>query len=201
MVSYHYGNNKILNKVEVTNMLQSKRTELEAMKAEELRQMCKDMGISFYKGKSRLTKAEMIDKLLCEVENNGNNGEEVVEANDESIEQTKSEPVKSQEEIEAEEAARLAMRAKYIEEAKVGTIIAFRLESGKVISAMIVKKSTKNRKFKVETKYGAEHIVLFDEILWVRTNKRWPKFIYNLFKENEKSQEVDEDVRDEEAIS
>lgn len=198
MVSYHYGNNKILNKVEVTNMLQSKRTELEAMKAEELRQMCKDMGISFYKGKSRLTKAEMIDKLLCEVENNG---EEVVEANDESIEQTKSEPVKSQEEIEAEEAARLAMRAKYIEEAKVGTIIAFRLESGKVISAMIVKKSTKNRKFKVETKYGAEHIVLFDEILWVRTNKRWPKFIYNLFKENEKSQEVDEDVRDEEAIS
>lgn len=197
MVSYHYGNNKILNKVEVTNMLQSKRTELEAMKAEELRQMCKNMGISFYKGKSRLTKAEMIDKLLCEVENNG---EEVVEANDKSVEQAKSEPVKSQEEIEAEEAAKLAMRAKYIEEAKVGTIIAFRLESGKVISAMIVKKSTKNRKFKVETKYGAEHIVLFDEILWVRTNKRWPKFIYNLFKENVKSQEVDEDVRDEEAI-
>ena len=91
MVSYRYGNNKILNKVEVTNMLQSKRTELEAMKAEELRQMCKNMGISFYKGKSRLTKAEMIDKLLCEVESNG---EEVVEANDESIEQTKSEPVK-----------------------------------------------------------------------------------------------------------
>lgn len=198
MVSYHYGNNKILNKVEVTNMLQSKRTELEAMKAEELRQMCKDMGISFYKGKSRLTKAEMIDKLLCEVESNG---EEVVEANDENVEQAKSEPVKSQEEIEAEEAAKLAMRAKYIEEAKVGTIIAFRLESGKVISAMIVKKSTKNRKFKVETKYGAEHIVLFDEILWVRTNKRWPKFIYNLFKENVKSQEVDEDVRDEEAIN
>lgn len=182
-------------------MLQSKRTELGTMKAEELRQMCKNMGISFYKGKSRLTKVEMIDKLLCEVESNG---EEVIEANDESTEQTKSEPVKSQEEqeeIEAEEAAKLAMRAKYIEEAKVGTIIAFRLESGKVISAMIVKKSTKNRKFKVETKYGAEHIVLFDEILWVRTNKRWPKFIYNLFKENVKSQEVDEDVRDEEAIS
>lgn len=201
MVSYRYGNNKILNKVEVTNMLQSKRTELGTMKAEELRQMCKNMGISFYKGKSRLTKVEMIDKLLCEVESNG---EEVIEANDESTEQTKSEPVKSQEEqeeIEAEEAAKLAMRAKYIEEAKVGTIIAFRLESGKVISAMIVKKSTKNRKFKVETKYGAEHIVLFDEILWVRTNKRWPKFIYNLFKENVKSQEVDEDVRDEEAIS
>ena len=198
MVSYHYGNNKILNKVEVTNMLQSKRTELEAMKAEELRQMCKNMGISFYKGKFRLTKAEMIDKLLCEVESNG---EEVVEANDKNTEQIKSEPVKSQEEIEAEEAAKLAMRAKYIEEAKVGTIIAFRLESGKVISAMIVKKSTNNRKFKVETKYGAEHIVLFDEILWVRTNKRWPKFIYNLFKENVKSQEVDEDVRDEEAIS
>lgn len=179
-------------------MLQSKRTELEAMKAEELRQMCKDMGITIYKGKSRLTKAEMIDKLLSEVENDG---EEVVENNDKDVEQSEPVPVKSQEEIEAEEAAKLAMRMKYIEEAKVGTIIAFRLESGKVISAMVVKKSTKNRKFKVETKYGAEHIVLYDEVLWVRTNKRWPKYIYNLFKENVKSQEVDEDVRDEEAIS
>lgn len=179
-------------------MLQSKRTELEAMKAEELRQMCKDMGITIYKGKSRLTKAEMIDKLLSEVENDD---EEVVENNDKDAEQPEPVPVKSQEEIEAEEAAKLAMRMKYIEEAKVGTIIAFRLENGKVISAMVVKKSTKNKKFKVETKYGAEHIVLYDEVLWVRTNKRWPKYIYNLFKENVKSQEVDEDVRDEEAIS
>lgn len=179
-------------------MLQSKRTELEAMKAEELRQMCKDMGITIYKGKSRLTKAEMIDKLLSEVEIDG---EEVVENNDKDAEQPELVPVKSQEEIEAEEAAKLAMRMKYIEEAKVGTIIAFRLENGKVISAMVVKKSTKNKKFKVETKYGAEHIVLYDEVLWVRTNKRWPKYIYNLFKENVKSQEVDEDVRDEEAIS
>lgn len=179
-------------------MLQSKRTELEAMKAEELRQMCKDMGITIYKGKSRLTKAEMVDKLLSEVEIDG---EEVVENNDKDAEQSEPVPVKSQEEIEAEEAAKLAMRMKYIEEAKVGTIIAFRLENGKVISAMVVKKSTKNKKFKVETKYGAEHIVLYDEVLWVRTNKRWPKYIYNLFKENVKSQEVDEDVRDEEAIS
>lgn len=179
-------------------MLQSKRTELEAMKAEELRQMCKDMGISFYKGKSRLTKAEMVDKLLNEVEEDG---EKVVEVNNKNTKQIKPVPAKSQEEIEAEEAVKLEQRAKYIEEAKVGTIIAFRLESGKVISAMIVKKSTKNRKFKVETKYGAEHIVLYDEVLWVRTNKRWPKYIYNLFKENVKSQEVDEDVRDEEAIS
>jgi hypothetical protein len=180
-------------------MLQSKRTELEAMKADELRQMCKDMGISYYKGKARLTKAEMIDKLLSEVEEN-EDGTDAIEDGDKNAEQPEPVPVKSQEEIEAEEAAKLARRTKYIEEAKVGTIIAFKLESGKVISAMIVKKSTKHRKFKVETKYGVEHIVLYDEVLWVRTNKRWPKYIYNLFKENVKSQEVDEDVRDEEAI-
>lgn len=70
----------------------------------------------------------------------------------------------------------------YVEGVEIGTIVAFRLSSGKVKSAKVVKKSTKNRKLKLETDYGAEYIVSYDDIVWVRTGKRWPRGVYNLLK-------------------
>lgn len=70
----------------------------------------------------------------------------------------------------------------YIEGIEIGTIVAFRLSSGKVKSAKVVKKSTKNRKLKLETDYGAEYIVSYDDVVWVRTGKRWPRGVYNLLK-------------------
>ena len=63
-------------------------------------------------------------------------------------------------------------------------------KSGKVkrahayTSHILTKKSTKKQKFAVETQYGAEHIVLWEDVIWVRTGKRWPKGVYQLFKKN-----------------
>lgn len=73
-------------------------------------------------------------------------------------------------------------KARYINEADVGTIIAFKLPGMKVKSAKIIRRSTKNKKFKVQTAYGVEYVVSFDEVIWVKTNKRWPKGVYNLLK-------------------
>ncbi len=70
----------------------------------------------------------------------------------------------------------------YVEGVEIGTIVAFRLSNGKVKSAKVVKKSTKNRKLKLETDYHAEYIVSYDDIVWVRTGKRWPRGVYNLLK-------------------
>ena len=70
----------------------------------------------------------------------------------------------------------------YVEGVEIGTIVAFRLSNGKVKSAKVTKKSTKNRKLKLETDYGAEYIVSYDDIVWVRTGKRWPRGVYNLLK-------------------
>mgnify|MGYP001773574342 FL=1 len=70
----------------------------------------------------------------------------------------------------------------YIESIKIGTLVAFRLSNGKVKSAKVMKKSTKNRKLKLETNYGAEYIASYDDIIWVRTGKRWPRGVYNLLK-------------------
>lgn len=73
-------------------------------------------------------------------------------------------------------------KARYIDDADVGTIIAFKLPGMKVKSAKIIRRSTKNKKFKVQTAYGVEYVVSFDEVIWVKTNKRWPKGVYNLLK-------------------
>lgn len=152
---------------------------LEGMKVEELRKVCKECGISYYKNGKRVNKAEMINMLL-EAEN-----DEMVDEEDDNAKEEKpfELPDEIVEEIEKTEREKLERKKKYIEDAKVGTIVAFKLPNGKVISAAIVKKSTKGRKFLLETKYGVEHKVSFDDVLWVRTNnKRWPKGIYLLFK-------------------
>lgn len=76
----------------------------------------------------------------------------------------------------------MSQKMSYIENIEIGTIVAFRLSNGKVKSAKVTRKSTKNRKLKLETDYGAEYIVSYDDIVWVRTGKRWPKGVYKLLK-------------------
>lgn len=146
-----------------------KREQLEAMKVSELRELFNINGISYYQHSKRMTKTEMIEKYLVEVY--GTSDEDIIDAVDELVN-------------EEEAIKKVEAKKKYIEQAKIGTIVAFKLPSGKVISAAITKKSTSNRKFMVETKYGVEHKISFDDVIWVRTNKRWPKGIYQLFKKN-----------------
>lgn len=75
-----------------------------------------------------------------------------------------------------------ANKTRYVENAEIGTIVAFKLPGMKVKSAKITRKSSKNRKFKVETTYGTEFVISFEDVIWVKTNKRWPKGVYNLLK-------------------
>lgn len=72
--------------------------------------------------------------------------------------------------------------AKYVNSIEVGELIAFRTCNFKVKSAKVIKRASADRKFLVETKYGKRFLVSFDDILWVNTNGRWPRWIYNLMK-------------------
>lgn len=156
-----------------------KKEQLEAMKVDELRKLFKEEGVSYYKNGKRMTKIEMIDKYL----------ELYKSINDEDVSVSTEEKKKKKyyKTMTPEEMAKkIEIRKKYVENAKVGEIVAFRFPSGKVISAAITKKSTKGRKFLVETKYGAEHKISFDDVIWVRTNKRWPKSVYLLFDNSKK---------------
>ena len=153
-------------------------SDLMAMKVAELKQMCKEGGIKHYKGKTCFTKIEMVEAIL--------RAEGKVE---DDIRSAKDETKNDNHDAEAvsnkkHTAAIIDMEQKmpYIEQAAIGTIIAFRLPNGKVKSAKIIKKSTKNRRFMVETEYNAQYVVEYDNVVWVRTGDRWPRGVYKLLK-------------------
>ena len=152
---------------------------LEAKTRKELRAIATELNIT---GRWEMNKEQLIDAIL---------GAEVVK-NTEKTESAKDEcKVDNQEIVEAENKdenksanVKINMEQKmhYIENVDIGTIVAFKLSNGKVKSAKVARKSTKNRKLKLETDYGAEYIVSYDDIIWVRTGKRWPRGVYKLLK-------------------
>lgn len=70
----------------------------------------------------------------------------------------------------------------YIDESVAGNLIAFRTSDYKVKSAKIIKKSTDVEKLLVETKYGKQFLISFDDVVWVNTTGHWPRWVYNLLK-------------------
>ena len=143
----------------------SRKEELESMKVVDLRAYCIEHNIPHRDGAKWKTKAGLVESILQSEENN-------------SPAETK----------EFDEVATLSKEEKeerhtqHVGAATVGTIIAFRKSNGKVKSAKIVKKSTKNERFMVETSYGAQYVVPYKDVIWVRIGQRWPKGIYNLLK-------------------
>ncbi|MDE7424996.1 MAG: Rho termination factor N-terminal domain-containing protein [Lachnospiraceae bacterium] len=170
-------------------MLQSgkefERQELETKTVEELRKVCKECGISYHEGGKKIKKAQMIDRIIENtISTNNEEPTDVVKMYEQAAvnEECEAEEFEFMLDGEKEELKR-KQKEKYVEKANIGTIVAFKIPdgSGRVKSAAIKKKSTKRRMFMVETKYGAEFKVSFDDIVWVRTGKRWPNGVYQLF--------------------
>ena len=159
------------------------REELKKMKVEELAAICKANGICHYRGKNRFRKDEMVEAILGAgsvkddkvIKKSAKDEVKIDDCGDVEVER-KSEKESASVDVDMEQ------KMPYIESAQVGTLVAFRLPNGKVKSAKIIKKSTKGRRFMLETGYGAEYIVSFDDIVWVRTGKRWPRGVYKLLK-------------------
>lgn len=160
------------------------KESLEQMKVRELADICRAKGIQCYRGKNLIRKGEMVAAILqAEQAETGHGNLSAGDANEiggnggEGAENKKGAS-------DAGPGPVIDMERKmpYIEGAQVGTLVAFRLANGKVKSAKVVKKSTKNRRFMLETEYGAQYIVSYDDIVWVRTTKRWPLGVYKLLK-------------------
>lgn len=156
------------------------RENLQKKTCKELRELAKELNIS---GRWDMTKDQLIDAILgAEVVENTNESES---AKDECKIDNQENVVEVEDKVEKESAnvdVDMAQKMPYIENIEIGTLVAFRLSNGKVKSAKVTRKSTKNRKLKLETDYGAEYIVSFDDIVWVRTGKRWPRGVYKLLK-------------------
>ena len=164
------------------------REILEAKTKKELRVIATELEIT---GRWDMTKPQLIDAILGANSAKSGEQENVVEeipqsANDEvEVDNQVCNNVEAESKTENESAnveVNMEQKMSYIENVDIGTIVAFRLSSGKVKSAKVTRKSTKNRKLKLETEYGAEYIISYDDIVWVRTGKRWPRGVYKLLK-------------------
>ena len=147
------------------------RIELEKKNKQELKTICKDMGIHYYHGKSILKKDEMIDEIC-----------RCLEKQDDANDINKR---------IAETCYNEKCTNKYADESKlervvtapIGTLLAF-YEPGttKLNTAKITNRNKSKKLIKCETQYGREFIVSFESIVWVKTGSRWPKGIYNILK-------------------
>lgn len=161
------------------------KENLQNKTCKELRELAKELNIP---DRWDMTKDQLIDAILrAEVVENT----EVVENANESESAKDKYKIDNHNAVEVEGNTEkksasvnvdMARKMPYIENVEIGTLVAFRLSNGKVKSAKVIRKSTKNRKLKLETNYGAKYIVSYDDIIWVRTGKRWPRGVYNLLK-------------------
>lgn len=158
-------------------MVISKREELGNMLVVDLRNMASTYGI---KNVKKYKKQELVD-MICEIIDGQKPTAVDEEVTVEEVEDDNNIETVTDELSEEEIAER---RMPYVENAPIDTIVAFKLPTGKVKSAKIINKSTKNRKLKVETAYGAQFIIPYDSVIWVKTGTRWPKGVYNLLKGN-----------------
>lgn len=142
------------------------KQELMEKKKSEIMKIAEELGINRYKGKSALTKEELVDNIIGTQQANNHDEKSNEKSQVENKDISESRGVKD----------------RYLDTAEIGCLVAFKIETGKVKSAKIVKRSTSGRKLKVETAYGMEYIVPYDNVLWVKTGTRWPKGVYMLLK-------------------
>lgn len=142
------------------------KQELMEKKKSEIMKIAEELGVNRYKGKNALTKEELVDNIIS-----------TQQANNHDKKSNEKQQVENKDISESRD-----VKDRYLDTAEIGCLVAFKIETGKVKSAKIVKRSTSGRKLKVETAYGMEYIVPYDNVLWVKTGTRWPKGVYMLLK-------------------
>lgn len=158
------------------------REQLAEMKVAELKSICKENGIKHYNGKNRYTKQQMIEAIIVAFPEEEQKEEQQVEEPVKKLEDNqKVKENKCNEEVKNTEDAESKRKA-YVENIAIGTIVAFRTQDGKVKSAKVTNKSSKYRRLKLETKYGAIYVIKYEDVIWVKTGKRFPRGVYNLLK-------------------
>lgn len=147
------------------------KEQLMEMKVDELRKVASSIGI---KNVKRYKKVDLVDMIIS------------VQNPPEAV----AEEVK--EEKEKEEVAGVSddinndgidsNKLRYINEAPIGTLVAFKLPNGQTKSAKIINRSTGRKKLKLETVYGKQFIVSYSDIVWVKSTNKWPRGVYNQLK-------------------
>ena len=164
------------------------KNELLTKTKKELLQICKELNLPRYKGKSELPKDVLIESII-EATEGVEEQNEVVENHETSDVENTPEPepiieeiIETVEEIKPVKPWEMLDKKKHIEEAEVGTLIAFYDEKGKPRTAALVNRSSSREVIKVVTEFEREFIVPYANVLWVRKGPRWPRAVYEILK-------------------
>ena len=167
------------------------KEELSKKTVVELRNMAKGLEIA---GRWDMTKPQLIEaiiasekanptteekdteKIVEEATENWDDEEEIVNST-EVVKVTKEYTVNGEKRTIA--CVPPEIKERYIQEAPIGTIVAFELD-GKVRSAKIENRNSKKKLLMLKNKPGIEFIVPYSAILWVRSGNKWPDAIYEL---------------------
>lgn len=164
------------------------KNELLTKTKKELFQICKELNLPRYKGKSELPKDVLIESIIAATEGNEEQKQDdtqqetnVVETTQE-VEPVVEENIEPVEEVKPAKPWEMLDKKKHIDEAEVGTLIAFYDEKGKPRTAALVNRSSSREVVKVVTEFEREFIVPYANVLWVRKGPRWPRAVYEILK-------------------
>lgn len=152
------------------------KEQLMAMKVDELRKVASSIGI---KNAKRYKKVDLVDMIISVQNPPEAVAEEVVEEVKEEKEEVASVSGNTD---NADDGGIDSNKLRYINEAPIGTLVAFKLPNGQTKSAKIINRSTGRKKLKLETVYGKQFIVSYSDIVWVKSTNKWPRGVYNQLK-------------------
>ncbi|MCX7924118.1 MAG: Rho termination factor N-terminal domain-containing protein [Clostridia bacterium] len=158
------------------------REALGQMKVKELLPIAKELNVV---GRHDMRREQLIDAIVGNQAETSTSVVKSTRQHTNDIEQDLAHGKKSEwENANVQEACNVVdvpkPKERYLDNAKPGTIIAFKVGDSKVFSGMI--KEIISNGFTVETRNGVKFTVRRSKVLWVKTGDRWPRGIYQALK-------------------
>lgn len=136
---------------------------------------CKQKKITYYRGKTRLRKAEMI-KLLLDDERSKRGAQRNVTQVSEEPEQTAEKPKQEDKEKEDEKVPfKCPKIVNYLLTLSPGIKLVFRRYNGTLDMAAVEEVDRNKREIDLVTQYGRKYHIKFDDVYWVCTKDRIPR--------------------------
>lgn len=160
-------------------------SDLNKKTCKELREIAKHYGVT---GRWDMNKQELIEAIAYAF---NLSGDEIMFEGDCTI--------KNECSIQSEGSQKVSKTTlEYLANAEVGTLVAFKRNSSKDIAMSGKFISLEHGKVTVESKKGTIFKLNPENIIWVKTGERWPKWVFSLFNN---SKEAGKEVYSDNAIS
>lgn len=144
---------------------------LEAKTCKELREIAKGLGIV---GRWDMNKSELINSI-------SEYDSQISGLDDRDIAFDSNCIINEDSETQSEGLQKVMTTMDYLGSVELGTLVAFRRKGNQNIAMSGKLIDRKGDKIIVESKLGTQYELTPECIIWVKTGKRWPKWVFSLF--------------------